>query len=429
MKQPRKRAATDSDVLTAKQAAALLGVQPQTLYAYVSRGLLRSRASPGTRQKRYARVDVLRLKERADARRGHASVASSALRWGAPVVESAITLIDDDGPAYRGRAPLSFLLGAGDPFAACASWLVRGVEVDALAVPTGPWLLEVQRIASVVRRLARAAPPTTPLACVDLVLTAWRLHGPAGVVDDDHEWHKAAALLGHVCAAPLLLRSPEAFIVTTTAPARALAAAFDIDDDGLDLLATMLLVTADHELNASTFAARVTAATEATLASSLSSALATVSGPRHGAMCDRVEALIDEVGDRSRARVVLGGRLARGDGVPGFSHPLYPQGDPRGRALLQHARVKGSADADVVFAVIDAWRALAGDNALTKPSVDIGLVAAARALGMPAGAATAVFAIARCAGWVAHVVEQRRSVELLRPRAHYTGPPRNEPLR
>jgi len=416
-------------VLTAKQAAALLGVQPQTLYAYVSRGLLRSRASPGTRQKRYARADVLRLKDRADARRGHAPVASSALHWGAPVVESAITLIDDDGPAYRGRAPLSFLRGVGDPFAACAGWLVRGVDIDALPTPTGPWLLEVQGIARCVRRLAQAAPPTTPLACIDLVLTAWRLQGPAGVVDDEHEWHKAAALLGQVCAAPTLLRSPDAFTAFTTTPTRALATAFDVDDDGIDVLATMLLVAADHELNASTFAARVTAATGATLASSLSSAVSTVSGPRHGAMCDRVEALVDEAGHRARARVVVSGRLARGEGVPGFSHPLYPRGDPRGRALLQHPRVKGSADADVVFAIIEAWRALAGDNALTKPSVDIGLVAAARAIGLPAGAATAVFAIARCAGWLAHVVEQRASAELLRPRAWYTGPPRDEPLR
>ncbi len=431
MTQLRRRKIADTDVLTATQAAALLGVKPQTLYAYVSRGLLRSRASPGTRQKRYARSDVVRLKQRADARRGAAPLASSALSWGAPVIESAITLIDDDGPCYRGRDPRSFLAcrvqRGGDPFAACASWLVRGAVAGIdLPAPSGPWLEEVKAIARCIRRLARAQPPRTPLACIDIVLTAWRLRGPAGVVDVEHEWRKAAALLAHVCASPVLQHTPDAFVAFTPTPTTTLAAAFGLDvadDDAIDLLATLLLVTADHELNASTFAARITAATGATLAASLSAALATVSGPKHGAMCDRVEALLAEVGTRKRASVVVTERLARGDGVPGFGHPLYPRGDQRAVAVFAHP-VMQDIDDDVAAAVIEAWRGVVGDNALTRPSVDFALVAACRALGLPTGAATAVFAIARCAGWAAHVFEQRDSPVLLRPRAQYTGPAR-----
>ncbi len=188
------------------------------------------------------------------------------------------------------------------------------------------------------------------------------------------------------------------------------------------VLARVLVVLADHELNASTFSARVTTSTGATLAASMSAALATVSGPRHGAASAAFEALLAEVGHKKFAHRALSARLARGEGVPGFGHRLYPQGDPRAPWLLEHPAIRDHDDVAVVFAVNDAWQALAGRGELTMPTVDVALVAACRALGLPPGMGAALFAIARSAGWVAHIFEQRRSSTLLRPRARYIGP-------
>ena len=150
--------------------------------------------------------------------------------------------------------------------------------------------------------------------------------------------------------------------------------------------------------------------------------MATVSGPRHGAASAAFEALIDEVQEPRRAHMALSARLSRGDGVPGFGHRLYTQGDPRAPWLLDDPAVRGHADVAVVVAIIDAWQGLAGKGALTMPSIDVALVAACRAMKLPPGTATALFAIARSAGWVAHIFEQRRSLALLRPRARYVGP-------
>lgn len=440
MAQPktRRRSAVDvdNDVLTAAQAAALLGVKPATLYAYVSRGLLRSRASPGSRRKRYLRADVVRLQDRADAHRGHAAAAKGALNWGAPVVESAITHIDDDGPRYRGVAAAAFWEDdAGDAFARCSRWLARGsAGVDEVA-PTV--VAQAAHVAAGVERLRKVAPPTSAFAAIDLVMTAWRLLGPAGILDEEREWQKALLLRGHLCAAPALLRRPAEFqrIVDDpasliTAPIRLLRRSLALPARHDPILARILVVLADHELNASTFAARVTASTGATLAASLTSALATLSGPRHGAAGEQVEALLAEVGAEvgahngssvGRAAAVVAARLGRGEAVPGFGHRLYAAGDPRCRVLLELPAVRDHADTAVVNAVVSAWQSLAGSNALSWPTVDIGLVAACGALGVPRGTATALFAIARSAGWIAHIFEQRRDGAMLRPRARYIG--------
>jgi citrate synthase len=450
----------ERDVVTAAEGARLLGVKPATLYAYVSRGLLRARGSPGSRLKRYARADVLRLKARADARRGHDAAAKDALDWGAPVIESAITGISPEGPRYRGVLPSWFWEtdndDDGDPFGHAAHWLVRGHhapprsfriegapfgayadrEIERYAVDDdddAAWLDEdLKSITHCVRRLAWARPPLSLMACLDLVLTGWRLAGPAGVLDERAEWHKGRALLGHLCAAGWLMRDARAFPgAASVLPGRAVPGALGLSDDADPLLRRMLIVIADHELNASTFAARVASSTSATLAGCLSAALAVVSGPRHGAACDRIEALIDDVerarpaghgGLAAQARAVVGARLTRGEPMLGFGHRLYPQGDPRAQWLLSFPGVKESPATASIFALIEVWRSLGGDNALTAPAVDLALVACCRALGLPAGSATALFATGRSAGWIAHVAEQRLSPTQLRPRARYTGP-------
>jgi citrate synthase len=180
-----------------------------------------------------------------------------------------------------------------------------------------------------------------------------------------------------------------------------------------------LVVCADHELNASTFAARVAASTGSDLYACITAALATLSGPLHGGASDRVEALLDEVKTPDRAGRVLSERARRGDAVPGFGHPLYPSGDPRGTLLLEGARrlESKSARLDTLLAVVRAMRRAGAP----EPNLDVGLVAVRAALGLAPGSAAALFAIGRCAGFVAHVLEQRSSGKLLRPRARYVG--------
>jgi citrate synthase len=187
----------------------------------------------------------------------------------------------------------------------------------------------------------------------------------------------------------------------------------------LRALRAALVVCADHELNASAFAARVAASTHADVYACLLAALGTLTGPRHGGSCDRVEALVAETERPERATHVVLERARRGEGVPGFGHPLYPAGDPRASPLLDHARALAprSRDVRVVLALIEAMR----DTGRGAPNLDAGLVALAAALGLPRGSAIGVFAIGRMAGWVAHVLEQYAAGFLFRPRARYLG--------
>jgi citrate synthase len=186
-----------------------------------------------------------------------------------------------------------------------------------------------------------------------------------------------------------------------------------------DAVNCVMVLLADHELNPSSFAARVAASAGADLYACTAAALATLSGPRHGGMPDRVLALLDAIGRPEHAARVVSERLRRGDGIEGFGHPLYPAGDPRAPVMLDVAKRLGRGDRRLrtLDALIDTMRLVGAD----APTVDVGLVALACALRLPAGGATALFAAGRMAGWIAHALEQRRAGYILRPRARYNA--------
>src|SRR6185369_13310023 len=150
-------------------------------------------------------------------------------------------------------------------------------------------------------------------------------------------------------------------------------------------------------------------------------ALATLSGPRHGGTCDRIEMLVTETGSPRRAAATLDARLCRGDAIPGFGHPLYPHGDPRGRVLLESAQALSPRTGSLrtLLALVQAMR----ERGREEPTLDTGLVALAAALGLPPGTAVGLFAVGRAAGWIAHALEQQAAGFVLRPRARYVGPP------
>ncbi|MEO6027566.1 MAG: citrate synthase, partial [Candidatus Binatia bacterium] len=186
------------------------------------------------------------------------------------------------------------------------------------------------------------------------------------------------------------------------------------------LFQTTLVLCADHELNASTFTARCVASTGATPYAVVSAGLAALQGHRHGGASDRLEAFIREVGAPRDARRVVTARLRRGESIPGFGHPLYPDGgDPRAQILLDlvqrlHPRAPGTL---LMRAVLETVTELIG----VRPNLDFGLVAVCRALALPLGSAVGLMALARTAGWIAHALEQYPDERLIRPRARYTG--------
>ncbi len=199
-------------------------------------------------------------------------------------------------------------------------------------------------------------------------------------------------------------------------PERELARAFDV----------ALSLRADNELNPSTFAARVTAATRADLHGCITAALAALAGPLHGGHALAVYQLLEEIGTADRLAQVVDARIAAGKSFPGFGHPVYRGEDPRTAAMRRVADAASTGGSrawlELAQAVETRARAATGKFA----NVDFFLAPLYRAAGIPPELFTPVFAVARIPGWLAHVLEQQAQEGLIRPRAAYVGPARQE---
>lgn len=423
MKRSRSAAsATRAALVDAREASRLLEIKPATLYAYVSRGMLPSVPGAHGPSRLYARSDIERLKARHVARSGHGAVAAGALRFGEPVLESALTAIDERGPRYRGHVAVE-LARAGTAFEAILELLWTGRAPSSFE-PRSPSRATGGGVSTRrIRALSGRVPAgSSPLAALSLAVSALGLGDPQRFGAPDEAEHARARRLVHALAASVALafdarRVGAALAAPTVAGALALAFGVRNTPRVRRALDQALIVIADHELNPSAFAARVAASTGADLYACVAAALGVLSGPEHGGATERVEALVAEIGRPERVASVIAERTRRGDALPGFGHPLYPRGDPRA-ALLLAALVPRRRDARVLRALVERMRALRRE----PPNVDVGLVATARSLGLPRGAASAIFAVGRSAGWLAHVFEQRAAGFVLRPRARYIGP-------
>ncbi|MFO1267739.1 MAG: citrate/2-methylcitrate synthase [Rubrivivax sp.] len=354
------------------------------------------------------------------------------------MLDTRITRMTPAGPAYRGRLATD-LVREGHSFEAVAELLWTGElpparprwEAEAL-VPGQPPRQEAAR-ALASREFARLLSLATGGGSSQPgVLTVLALALPLLAAADPLRFdaEPAAVLARARRLVPLLAAS-----VTLALDARRLPAALDTADPvlalaralgvperkrkAIEVLRTALVLTADHELNASTFAARVAASTGASLHACLSAALAAFSGPRHGGASEQVEWLVREAGEPARAAATVGDRLRRGERLAGFGHPLYPQGDPRAPPLLECAAALAprSTRLRTVLALADAVHA----TGRPKANIDVGIAAACAALELPLGLGPALFAIGRTAGWVANVLEQQASPAVLRPRARFVG--------
>jgi citrate synthase len=408
-----QRRIDDQRWVDARAAAHHLGIAVRSLYAYVSRGQIRSVPGERGRPRLYALADLERLRVRRDARAGHSAVAAGALRWGEPVLDSAITAITPRGPAYRGRLAVE-LAAAGAAFENVAELLWSGYLPDArVAWPHGA--IPLAQLARLI-----GADPRTPLDVMPLLVQI------AALADRERGDLRPDALIARGRRLIPLLAAALAPGFAPAAVSRALGAsgvaeiaarAIDAPGDAVPVLDTALVLLADHELNASSFAARIAASTGADPYACVAAALATVSGPLHGSACEQVAAFADAVGSPEGARAQVRALRRRGELPPGFGHPLYPAGDPRAPPLIDAAARRATTRrARTVLAIVDATTDAA-------PNCDAGLAALTAALGAPPAAGTGLFAVARAAGWLAHALEQRATGHLLRPRARYTGSP------
>ena len=398
--------------LTARQAAGELGVSLATLYAYVSRGLVRSEvAERGGRSRRYRAEDVRRLRERKEQRRDPGKTAEGALYWGTPVMESAITLISDGKLYYRGRDVLALAAGSSIEEVAALIWTgapANAREIFGVEAPTLPARYEPVREAVVGLMPVEAFQVLLPLAAAE-DLAAYDLR-PAAVA---RTGARILRLLAGVAAGEgAAKRSVAGTLQRGWAPR---------DPESEVLFGSALVLCADHELNVSTFAARCVASSEATPYAAVTAGLAALQGAKHGGQTELVEAFLREAEASGDPRGAIAGRLKRGEGVPGFGHSLYPDGDPRGAELIRTAaRARpGSPTVALSGAVVKEAFDLIGE----RPTLDFGLATLARALGLPPGGAIALFAIGRMVGWIGHAIEQYEGDSLIRPRARYVGEP------
>lgn len=397
--------------LTAPEAADELGISLATLYAYVSRGLIRSEAiGSGKRSRRYRAEDVQKLKDRQEQRRNPAKVVESALHWGTPVLESAITLIANERLYYRGHDALTLATRHSVEQVAVLIW------TGELAADTSAWFGppagQMPASASVIRR------HLTSLAPVE----AFQVVLPLAAVDDLAAYDLRPAAVAQAGARILRL--------LTTLAAGDQPASLNIarmlqqgwvphDPQAEALFNAALILCADHELNVSSFTARCVASAGATPYQVVLAGLSALQGVKHGRMSERVEAFWREAETPARVRAALASYLKRGEVIPGFGHPLYPQGDPRGRLLLELTSTAYPQSPLVALAqtIVTSARELIGEY----PTIDFGLVTLAQAIGLPPGGAITLFALGRTIGWIGHAIEQYQLDRIIRPRAQYTG--------
>ncbi|MEU9486238.1 citrate synthase [Streptomyces decoyicus] len=405
---------TGGQRLSTREAADRLGVKPETVYAYVSRGQLTSRREPGTRGSTFDAKEIEALARRAGRREPPTSGRELAVR-------TSITLIDRDHCYFRGVDTSD--LATHYSYEEVAEWLWTGEmhpgirftapqkalsaahrAVEALPTDSGP--MDQLRVGVIA---AAAADPLRFDLSEDTVIGTARSLIPT-LVD------ALPSRAPNQCAADAL--APRLWSRLTSQPADATA---------LRVLDAALVLLIDHDLAASTFAVRVAASARAHPYAIVSAGFGALDGVLHGAASGLAHRMLMEVLDRGSAAAVVADHLRAGRRVPGLGHPLYPGEDPRAHALFRLLE-----DVPRVRPALEAAREVISTTARhaeLHANVDLALAVLTVSTGMPAEAGETIFAIARTAGWIAHALEEYAEHPLrMRPSGRYHGPRPPQPL-
>jgi citrate synthase len=384
--------------LSATEAAEFLGIAKPSLYAYVSRGRVRSQPGADSRSRTYNRLDLEQLRARKRIRNRPQAEVAAALHWGAPLLESSLTLITQDCLYYRGSNALELALGRSFWEVACWFW-------------SGSWEMGTLPGRSDIRTSERTSNPFH-------LQQSW-------LVDRSH-----TDPLGYQWAMPsaaetgaVIVRQFLAYLVGEANPsvervASELAACWCKQSSRAErVLNAALILALDHEINVSSFAARVIASAGSNLYEVVNGAMCAFSGSRHGRSSERAEQFIRELEEAEGAPAVIHARLRSGEEITGFGHPLYPGGDPRARLILGLL----AEDFPKEFATIQRRIDESEDVLRKAANLDLALAVLSRILALPAHSAFHLFALGRTVGWIAHAVEQHERGEFIRPRGRYVG--------
>ncbi|MGN9842420.1 citrate synthase [Nonomuraea sp. H19] len=391
--------------IDAATASERLGVKPATLYAYVSRGVLKRRHGDD-RRSLFDAAEIEQL-----ARRGRPRGQPPEL-----VIESAVTALGVDRPYYRGADALE--LARTSDFEPVAEWLwTADPEVFQ---GSGPWRHEPGALRAAVAAQHGLPDDLLPLDRLQVIATVL---GASDALRYQLDPVSVAAtgrhlVSGLVDALPRL-GEPQGDAIAERLWAR--LCPHPAPPALLGALRAALVLLADHELAASTLAARVAASAKADPYAVVLTGLGVLGGPLHGGAAYGAERLLAEVGDPAQAPRAIADRVRRGERIPGFGHSVYKNGDARGGLLLDlvEQAAPGHERIAAARAVLDEVRR----RRLPERNIDFALAALTAVSGMAPGAGEAIFAVARVAGWLAHAMEEYERGTLLRLRASYVGPP------
>ena len=417
-----------ADYLTAAEAARRLGVKPATLYAYVSRGVLSRVRAPDGRTSLFGAEEVEQLARRGRPRRP-AGVADIT-------VESAITEITGDSLRFRGLDATR--LAVSRTFEEVAELLWTGEFPSGRASGREPWRARPAALAA--GRAAQAALPAgiLPLERLQVIVPAMAATDPLRLQLDRPAVIAAGQniIAGMVDCLPGDVTSAAGEPVAGRLWSRLCAGNEPGNGPGhgqgrpapglMRALSAALVLLADHELAASTLAARAAASVRADPYAVVGTGLGAMSGALHGGASLGAETLMAAASGPEDVPRVVAELLRRGEKVPGFGHFVYRGGDPRAILLLD--LVRRAAPKSRQLAVADAVFAEVRHKSLPEPNIDFAIATLVRVAGMVRGAGEAIFAVARTAGWIAHALEAYSGPGPLRPRAVYTGRPAADEL-
>lgn len=394
---------SNAQYMTAQEAATALDISVGTLYSYVSRGLIRSEAgNDDSRRRLYIAEDVRRILAKRETVKQPEKAVQKTLHWGAmPLLDSAITLIENGQLYYRGQNVVDLAQNCTLEEVAALIWTG---DMDASeALFSADNRLDAKAI-------QKQLPNVNEFTRLSMALSLAKL-------EDYQAYNLQAAHVARTGARILRLMVDLLAKQGRATLAQTLWSTWGQGKrDVTAEINAALILCADHELNASSFTARVTASTLANPYAVVSAGLAALSGIKHGAMTESVAAFMQEVETVGSAYTAVSLRLRRGDGIPGFGHPLYPDGDPRAPLLFDYAReyAGGLPKLEVLLKAVDELTGL-------QPTLDVGLVVLCEVLGLKPSLALVIFALGRTVGWLGHAIEEYEQDTLIRPRAHYVG--------